>query len=307
MKNLIFKICSVTILLTIPKFAFSAKAKMHPGFYDDLAIYLVGGAGLLVIFTSLFVLYRLLNSVVRIGEVEEQRKLGLDPSTIEKPSWWKRFSRSVSNAVPLEKEDEILLNHNYDGIQELDNNLPSWWVYGFYSTIVIAIFYMGFYHFSSYAQSSHDEYALEMKVAKEGIERYLAQQANSVDETNVIALFDPNDLAAGKDIFNANCSACHMASGGGAPGSVGPNLTDEYWLHGGGIKNIFKTVKHGVPDKGMIAWKTQMRPADIHKVSSYILSLQGTNPPNAKEPQGELWKAENVIEKDTIQQPLGMN
>ncbi|MGA0233687.1 MAG: c-type cytochrome, partial [Saprospiraceae bacterium] len=129
-----------------------------------------------------------------------------------------------------------------------------------------------------------------------------AKQANLVDETNVSLLTDEESLAGGKEIFTTLCAACHLDHGGGALNSVGPNLTDKYWLHGGSIVDVFSTIKYGVPDKGMISWRTQIRPADMQKVASYVLSLQGTNPLGAKEAQGELYEPESSIvesEKDT--------
>ena len=94
-------------------------------------------------------------------------------------------------------------------------------------------------------------------------------------------------MGQGELIFKSFCAACHGQKG---EGTVGPNFTDEYWIHGGGIQNVFKTIKYGVPDKGMIAWAAQLKPADMQKVASYILTLKGTNPPNPKAPQGEIWK-----------------
>lgn len=143
-----------------------------------------------------------------------------------------------------------------------------------------------------------------MEQAEKEKQAYLAQMANKVNEENVTALTDPAEIAEGKNIFLTNCATCHGKEG---QGGAGPNLTDDYWLHGGGIKNVFKTIKYGVPQKGMIAWETQLSPKQIQQVASYILTLRGTNPPGAKEPQGELWKEENIstnadttlIQKDT--------
>jgi cytochrome c oxidase cbb3-type subunit 3 len=93
-------------------------------------------------------------------------------------------------------------------------------------------------------------------------------------------------LNEGKATFEKLCSACHRADAGG---QVGPNLTDEYWIHGGGIHNVFKTITYGVPDKGMLSWKSQLTPKQIQQVASYILSLKGSNPAGGKEPQGDKW------------------
>jgi cytochrome c oxidase cbb3-type subunit 3 len=203
-------------------------------------------------------------------------------------SMWTRLRKKYwENAVPLERENEIILHHEYDGIRELDNSLPPWWVNMFILTTIWAAIYMVYYHFGGGGPSSGEEYKREMDVAKKEQAVALAGKANAVDEATVLALTEAPDLTAGASIYNNSCVACHGQKG---EGSVGPNLTDPYWIHGGGIKNVFKTIKYGVPEKGMIAWQSQLKPADIQKVASYILTLQGTNPPNAKEAQGELWK-----------------
>jgi cytochrome c oxidase cbb3-type subunit 3 len=142
-------------------------------------------------------------------------------------------------------------------------------------------------------QSQKEEYEAAMKVAEQEKAAFAATQVNKIDEENLEASTDPQDLAIGKTIFSTNCVACHLANG---EGSVGPNLTDEFWIHGGGIKNVYNTVKNGVPEKGMIAWSAQLKPSDIYKVSSYILTLQGTNPPNAKAPQGVKYVPEDSEE-----------
>ncbi len=206
-------------------------------------------------------------------------------------SLWQRWKEKLLDIVPVEKESDILLHHNYDGIEELDNSLPPWWLYGFYISIIFGFGYLGYYHYYDYGLSSTEAYEHDVRQAQISVNKYLERQSNTIDVSNLIALTDSESLSHGTAIFNVNCIACHLKGGGGSPTSVGPNLTDDYWIHGGDIKSIFKTVKYGVPEKGMIAWKAQLKPADIHKVSSYILSLQGTNPPNAKGPQGDKYIA----------------
>jgi cytochrome c oxidase cbb3-type subunit 3 len=197
------------------------------------------------------------------------------------------ITSSLTDAVPLEKEEEILLDHEYDGIRELDNNLPPWWKYLFYLTIVFSVIYLMYYHVLGYGDLMIEEYQKEMAQAEKEKQEMMKLMANSIDETNVTLLTDEAAIKEGKDIFMANCAACHGQKGEGV---VGPNLTDAYWIHGGGIKNVFKTIKYGVPAKGMIAWETQLSPSQIQKVASYVLTLQGTNPPNGKAPEGEIWK-----------------
>jgi cytochrome c oxidase cbb3-type subunit 3 len=197
------------------------------------------------------------------------------------------------------------MDHNYDGIRELDNSLPPWWVAMFYLTIGFAFVYIGYMHFSDYGLSSIQEYELEMEQAEEAVQAYLSRQSNLVDESNVEMLTDQADLEAGKIIFQTQCAVCHGTMG---EGGIGPNMTDNYFIHGGTIKDAFKTVKYGVPEKGMISWSSQLSAGDMAKVSSYILTLVGTNPPNQKEPQGELFQqqVETEAQDTTGSQAIGM-
>jgi cytochrome c oxidase cbb3-type subunit III len=189
----------------------------------------------------------------------------------------------LTDAVPIEREHEILLDHNYDGIQELDNNLPTWWLWLFYATIGFAFVYFIYFQTSGYGDNQIQEYEKSMIAAEEEMKLH----ASKVDENSATVLTEVAAIESGKALFMENCAACHGKLG---EGGVGPNFTDEYWLHGGNIKSIFKTVKFGVPQKGMIAWQSQISPVQIQEVSSYILTLKGTNPPNAKEAQGEIAK-----------------
>jgi cytochrome c oxidase cbb3-type subunit 3 len=198
--------------------------------------------------------------------------------------WWKRMYDKWTNAVPIEREQDIVLEHPHDGIYELDNSLPPWWVALFYITIAFSVVYVGYYHVFAIGAPQAEQYKMEMEEADKAVKAYLAQQTDLVDETNVTALDAADQLAIGGAIFKEKCAVCHGQLG---EGGVGPNMTDEYWIHGGGIQDIFKTIKYGVPAKGMISWKEQLKPAEMQRVASYILTLQGTNPPNPKEPEGE--------------------
>jgi cytochrome c oxidase cbb3-type subunit III len=209
---------------------------------------------------------------------------------------WKWLDRQLTDAVPIERESEVMTDHEYDGIRELDNNLPPWWIYGFYGTIIFAFVYLFDYHVFGTSPLQLEEYKTELAEAELEKNSRLKEVAASVDEETVIALTDAAALASGKDLYVGNCAACH---GQGGEGLVGPNLTDVYWIHGGGIKNVFKTIKYGVPEKGMIAWQTQLNPESMQKVASYILTLQGTKPANPKDPQGEEWKEEVVAVSDS--------
>ncbi len=244
---------------------------------DELILFLVA---LLLLVFAIIILFVILGIFRTLKHIEAKQK-GQIAEEFSFNSWWK----SLTGAVPLEKEEVILLDHNYDGIKELDNHLPPWWKYLFYATIVFSIFYMLDYHVWSTSPLQIDEYEQEVSKAQKEIEEFQAKNANSIDETNVkILTKDAKVVANGKEIFIGKCVACHGALG---EGGVGPNLTDEYWIHGGSINEVFKTIKNGVPEKGMISWKATLKPNEIQDVSNYILSIAGTNPPNAKEPQGE--------------------
>lgn len=225
----------------------------------------------------------------------------MQPDAQTKPAKPERTMLDVFNAsVEIEKEEDIILDHDYDGIKELDNNLPPWWKYGFYFTILVSVVYLIHYHVTATGDLQLAEYTKELAKAKADVEAYMLTSANNVDETTVKYLDAAPDLAAGQKIFIANCVACHGKSGEG--NTVGPNLTDNYWLHGGSMVDIFKTVKYGWPDKGMKSWKEDFSPMQIAQVSSYIKSLVGSNPPNAKAAQGDLFtEGETAAPVDSTQ------
>jgi len=206
-------------------------------------------------------------------------------------TWLKETYQNLLGQTPIEDEAEIILDHNYDGIKELDNNLPPWWIYGFYASIVFAAVYLLRYHVFS-GPTQIDELETELADARIAIETYKKTTKNLVDINTVTQLTEAADLSAGKTIFESNCVACHMADGGGG---IGPNLTDPNWILGGDIKSVFKTVSEGGRSgKGMIAWKQQLKPLEIAQVSSYVLTFEGTTPANPKAPEGDVWVDENT-------------
>ncbi|MEZ5043024.1 MAG: cbb3-type cytochrome c oxidase N-terminal domain-containing protein [Saprospiraceae bacterium] len=271
---------------------------------------IVGGVVIAATFGVLIYLVNLLLEAQKIRLLQEHgievmEKAGL----LQKESLWSRLSKQAWKLVPMEKEKDILFDHEYDGIRELDNSLPPWWVAMFYLTILFAGVYLTYYHFTDYGVNQATEYAMEMETAEAAVQAHLAKQADRVDETNVVALSDAKDIALGETVFTTYCVACHGMSG---EGGVGPNLTDNYWIHGGDITAIFKTIKYGVPEKGMIAWNTQLRPVEIQKVASYIMTLIGTNPPNPKAPQGEEVQpvptdASTSVDPNKTDQGIGIN
>ncbi len=281
------------LLLVIPLQAQAVESATSSRILDwlfDNIIFIMGAITALA--ASISVLY-LNNKLLEIQKIRLLKEHGLEVmeevKLLDKEPWWNRFNRKAWDLVPMEKERDILLDHNYDGIKELDNVLPPWWVAMFYITIAFAVVYLGYYHVWDKGSGSAEEYAIEMEQAQKAVDQYLAAKGNLVNESNVVMVEDEMALSLGETLFRTNCTPCHGQLGEG--NSIGPNLTDKYWVHGGGIKDIFKVIKNGIPEKGMIAWKSQLAPADIQKVASFILSLQGTNPPNAKDPQGELYEA----------------
>ena len=192
-----------------------------------------------------------------------------------------------TKATPISKESEILMDHDYDGIRELDNKIPPWFNFLFYGTILFSIIYMINYHVIGSGNIQEEEYLAEMEAAK-AEQQLLVRSGALLDEESITRLSDASSLSSGKDIYIKHCAACHANDGGGL---VGPNFTDEYWIHGGGIKNVFKIIKYGVPQKGMISWQTQLSPTEMQEVGSYILTLQGTTPAVSKPAEGELWTA----------------
>ncbi|MBK0368466.1 cbb3-type cytochrome c oxidase N-terminal domain-containing protein [Flavobacterium agrisoli] len=224
---------------------------------------------------------------------EEQKAKLIEEENISfrEKKWYKNLMRRLTKSEPIENEGSLLLNHDYDGIKELDNNLPPWWVYLFYATIVFAVVYM--FRFEVFGDDNQeDELRKELAQAKIEVDEYMKTAPDLMDENSVTLLTDPADLDAGKGIFVTNCVACHRADAGG---QIGPNLTDTHWILGGGIKNIFHTITNGGRDgKGMIAWKASLKPKEIQKVASYIISLQGSNPADPKAPEGEVWVDENA-------------
>lgn len=185
---------------------------------------------------------------------------------------------------PISEEKDIMIEHEFDGITELDNPTPAWFMWLFYGSIAFGFVYVLNYHVFNLSPLQDEEYAIEVKQAAVEKEAYLAKAGNLIDENNVKLNADAAVLASGKSLFTANCVACH---GENAQGIVGPNLTDEFWLHGGKINNVFKTIKYGIPEKGMISWEKTLSPKQISEVANYVLSLQGSHPQNAKAPQGE--------------------
>lgn len=243
------------------------------------------------------ILFALLYNLKFLLQKESKAKVVIATVPQEaKESTWQKWWDKLNSFRPVKEEAQIDLGHNYDGIRELDNRLPPWWLYGFYLTILFAGIYLWRYHVAHTAPLSAEELKIAMVKADEEKTAYLKMSANNIDESNVTLLKDAQDIAAGKGIFTAVCATCHKTDGGGL---VGPNLTDDYWIHGGSVKDIFKTIKYGVPEKGMQAWKESYSPRQMAQLTAYIKSIYGTNPPSPKEPQGVMYREESTASDST--------
>lgn len=205
-----------------------------------------------------------------------------------------RIAKVLTDRVPLEKEASITMDHEYDGIRELDNNLPPWWKWGFYLSILVAVIYLFNYHVLGIGDLQIEAYKKDILRAEFEVNAYLKDQALNVDENTVVVLTGDADLQAGKGLFDQYCQVCH---GGAAEGLVGPNLTDDYWIYGGKINDLFRTIKQG-GNNGMKSWKDELSPVQMQQVASFVKSLTGTNPPNAKEPQGEFYAEKDSGNKE---------
>lgn len=265
--------------------------EVYPYLWLILSMILLIGIAIEV---SVAALYSVLHKSLT-PDARAQFDLTENAKKVAKLEWWRKLYNKSLDKKPVEREGEILLDHDYDGIRELDNNLPPWWLYGFYATIIIAFAYMFNYHVLG-GTTQTEEYLTEVADAELEIAEYKKNAKGLLTINTVELLTEEGDLTTGKSIYLANCIACHKADGGGG---IGPNLTDPYWILGGGIKNVFNTITEGGrPGKGMISWKSDLKPEEIAQVSSYVLSLNGTTPAEPKEPEGELYEDTNENEGD---------
>ncbi|MGZ4008907.1 MAG: cbb3-type cytochrome c oxidase N-terminal domain-containing protein, partial [Mucilaginibacter sp.] len=283
----IILLLAATILIQ-PAFAEDDHSLLTP----DVQNYI--GYGFIVLMLLIFIIvmlvllrtFKVLTRIILKYEGNTDEQIAAELSTTKeakKPKgevWIKLLSLR-----PMAEEKDLLMEHEFDGIQELDNPTPAWFMYLFYSTIVFAIAYLLIYHVFGVGQLQYAEYRTEVAQAEIAKKAFLSKSANQVDENTVKLTTDPAVLTAGKAVFTQTCVPCHGEHAEGKIG-LGPNLTDDYWLHGGKINNLFKTIKYGVLAKGMPTWEKQLSPKQISDVANFVKSLHGTNPPNAKEPQG---------------------
>lgn len=277
MKNLM-KLCSL-LLFTAPGFTgtlLAAGSEMESYIDTAFIVFFV-----FLLFLSLFFLF---------SHDREEKKSG-------EATLWKLFMQKLNDGKAVDEEHEVMLDHDYDGIKELDNNLPPWWKWLFYVTIIFSAVYMLHYHVLDTGELQEQEYVTEMQEAARQKAEFLRTN-EVIDASTVTLLTGDGDIALGKEIYAKNCVACHLADGGG---SVGPNLTDDFWIHGGSVKDVFVVVTEGVPAKGMISWKNQLTPKQIQQVSSFVLSLQGTTPATPKKAEGEKYVAITGADTTTAQ------
>ncbi len=252
---------------------------------NQLSLLIILGVILGVIVLLLILMIYLMSFIASVLKKE-------NPSLADEPSWLDTFKErfvtgKVDEAYGADEKAKMMADHSYDGITELDNFMPPWLQYVFIGTVVFGVGYFVYYTVLGTGLTGLEEYQEELRVEAVAAEMRQASNLASIDENSVIFDESTGALAEGKSIFEVNCAACHAQDGGGG---IGPNLTDAFWLHGGDIDDIFKVVKYGVIEKGMVPWEDQLSPAEIQSVSSYILTLVGTTPANPKDPQGEIYE-----------------
>lgn len=265
--------------LFLSQYAFSqdstAVAAAAPSSFD---IYFYGF--LAVILIEVGIILFIIKSLRFLTGIEQMEKAKV--ASGEKLTWWERFNKLKS----IKDESSVDIGHSYDGIRELDNTTPPWFTYSFIGTIIFAIVYLYQFNFSGSIPHQEDEFAVEMKKAQVLQDSLMKLEGNKFDE-NSVTMLGVADIEDGRKVYTANCSACHGDKG---QGGVGPNLTDDYWLHGGSIKDVFHTIKYGYVEKGMKSWKDDFSPKQIAQLASFVKSLRGSNPPGSKEKQGDLYK-----------------
>lgn len=289
---------STVLLLLISAVTFAQEEPKKAG-NQELINYLIISLLVLVIVAIIVILVQVLMLLRKISNpqnaTEPKEDLRGESAPLFSERWWQRWT---GFGVKLADEQRILIKgHDYDGIHELDNRMPPWLAFLFQGTIVFAVIYLIIYHLTGIGDLPMAELEKETQIVEAKKTAFLEKAAAKINENSVTLLTDAKTLEEGKAIFTANCAACHAVDGGG---TVGPNLTDEYWLHGGGIKNVFKTIKYGVPEKGMISWEKQLNPLKMQQVSSYIVSLKGSKPATPKAPQGEIYKEEAAAADSTV-------
>lgn len=255
---------------------------------------IVNGMGdtLLYIILSIALIVLFLVGVVYLSVLRLRDKIMAENN----PAFEARANQSLwarlFEVSPIAEDKDKILDHNYDDIHELDNPIPSWFMWLFYITAIFAVVYLLNYHVFNTGKLQEAEYTAQVEQAEKDYQVYLQTAGDKINAETVILLTSKDEIGKGEELFAKNCVACHGKLAEGT--QIAPNLTDEFWIHGGGVKNVFKTITEGVELKGMKSWKKDFSPVQIQQLASYILSLQGSKPANAKEPQGAKWTGDNA-------------
>lgn len=273
----------------------------RPAFVKYPIVLLVLAVFLVFIVTVEYVVAATANIIYQLMPEDRRHELPAEKTVpLRERKWFKSLMKSLTRSEPIENNELVMLSHNYDGIRELDNRLPPWWLYLFYGGIIFGAVYLVRYEILD-GDNQEMELRKEMLRARMDIEQYRKTAPDMMDEKKATLLTDAPSLALGKSIYESRCAACHRVDAGG---QIGPNLTDDHWIFGGDIKNVFHTITHGGRDgKGMVAWNATLKPTQIQQVASYILSLQGSHPQNPKAPEGDLYVAKTVKENSPAVQP----
>jgi len=278
--NILILIITFTSLIPNNLLSFSLRkagegdAKQPWLLIENSDLYALAAINFILLFVILY-LRRLFNSMMEIVKPKPVEANEVPIVNL------KKINSILTDAVAIEEEHTILMQHEYDGIRELDNNLPPWWVWGFVATVIFAIVYLFNYHVLGTSDLQLEAYEKEKARAKVEVDAYLKKMALNVDETNVTILTESDALTAGKSIFNENCVSCHLDKG---QGQTGPNLTDKSWIYGFDIKEVFKSIKLGRPN-GMPEHASKLNPVQIQQVASYVLSLPELK---GKDPEGTI-------------------
>ncbi len=241
---------------------------------ENMDIYVLVFINLILVFV-VFYLKRMMKVFFNIAMPVEEKEIEEPGEVI------KKVNQILTDVVPIEEEHTILLHHEYDGIKELDNNLPPWWVWMFYATIVFGVIYIFNYHILGTGDLQEAEYDKSMKQAE--LEKDAYRKANAMDITseNVTLLTERIDISTGKKLFSGECAVCHSDKG---QGDTGPNLTDSTWIYGYDISEVFMSIQKG-RSGGMPAHESKFNPIEIQQLGSYVLSLPETA---GRDPEGEI-------------------
>lgn len=289
------KIMTLAVLLSSSS-AFAAGEAINEAINDPM--FWAFGLAISMLLLTLWALNKALNTIKWMSAKDK-----VESEEVVEVKQESAILSALTDAVPIENEHDILLDHNYDGIMELDNNLPPWWKYGFYLTIIWAIGYFLAYQVFGMYPLQEEEFKIEMAEGNAEVEEYIASLGALVDESNVVFLEDAASISKGKNIFAQKCVACHLSDAGG--NAIGPNLTDDYWINGdGSMVEIFKVLKYGGRENsGMQSWDGELSAQKMQQVSSFVMSLRGSTPAVAKDPQGEFYPVSKV-EEITEEMPL---